>query len=192
MPREFLRSRRSFLSPPLLATERNGRYSSVTLIAPSCILLVPRSFSLRHLGTRVCWLALIWWVAVLGLTKRWCFTVPSYQCHGASNRLFVQQPCLGNIRQNIKYLHHWPFVLGIHWWLVDFSDLRPANERRRYFVTTFLIAWAQDKVPVVRKAFPSHDVWLESRMAYPWQTPLRVCFHHSFPQYISSYFKQPV
>ena len=69
-----------------------------------------------------------------------CFviTVISYEHHGSIKSLvtalFVQQLVKTNIKGNINALHYWPFVGGIHRWLVD----------------------SPHKGPVIRKVFPCH------------------------------------
>ena len=49
-------------------------------------------------------------------------TVTLHERYGNSNHwhtLFVQQLVQANNKGNIKASHHWPFVRGNHWWLVD-------------------------------------------------------------------------
>ena len=53
--------------------------------------------------------------------------------------LSVQQFVQVEMNGNIKALHHWPFLKGIHWWLVHSPHKWPATQR----------------------VFPMHDIILE-------------------------------
>ena len=59
----------------------------------------------------------------------------------AATGLFVQQIVYANKKENVKVLHHWSFVSGIHRWPVD----------------------SPHKGPVMQKPFPRHDI-----MINPW------------------------
>ena len=40
----------------------------------------------------------------------------SLRLKSPATQIFVQRFVQANIKQNIKALHYWPFVCGIHWW----------------------------------------------------------------------------
>ena len=45
--------------------------------------------------------------------------------------LFVQQFAQADIKGNIKTPHHWPFLKGRYWWLVDYPHKGPVKQKSR-------------------------------------------------------------
>ena len=79
---------------------------------------------------------IIWDIIVLRLDHRIEVTWKLWRLKSLTNKLFVQQFVLANIKRNIKVPRFWSFVWGIHMWSMDSSRTRQE----------------------MRKVFPMHDV----------------------------------
>ena len=63
--------------------------------------------------------------------------VISHEQHNISNQciwLFVQQLVQDNSNANIKALHYWPFVRGIHHLLVDSPHKEPVMQKKHFHI----------------------------------------------------------
>ena len=78
-----------------------------------------------------------------------------------ATRLFFQELVKDNKKENMKYLHYWPFVRWIYRWLVD----------------------SQHKGPVMGEAFPCHDVimdvwYLQLGHGWCWPDATKMCIRN--------------